>query len=159
MKKILKIAAILLALGIIGIQFSRPERVNPPIVESETLEANLVVPGDVAVILERSCKDCHSNKVNFPWYSNIAPVSWQVVDHIRIGREKLNFSIWGTYSAKRQHHKLEEICEEVESGEMPHNQYLWIHWDAVVSPGQVNILCEWTKRERSKFTSLEEKSS
>ena len=111
MKKVLKIIAIILFLGFVGLQFMRPERTNPPINESETLESTVEVSNDVQEILKRSCDDCHSNKTVYPWYSNIAPISWSVVDHIRVGRAELNFSKWGTYSKSRQERKLEEICE------------------------------------------------
>ena len=156
MKKIIKIVLILLAAAFIAIQFYRPDRTNPPIVQAETLEATTEVPQDVQSILKRSCNDCHSNNTNYPWYSNIAPISWQVVDHINVGRDELNFSKWGTYKQKKKDHKLEEICEQVESGEMPHNQYLWIHWDANLSKSDIQVLCNWTKSEKLKNRSIDE---
>jgi hypothetical protein len=147
MKKLVKIAAVLLAAGIIGLQFIRPERINPLVVEAETLEAATAVPADVRAIIERSCRDCHSNNTDFPWYSNIAPVSWSVVEHITHGREELNFSKWATYTTDKKLRKLDEICDEVRAREMPHSQYLWIHWDAELSENQINILCDWTAKE------------
>lgn len=155
MKKVLKILFIVLAIAFISIQFFRPERTNPPVVEAETLKANTKIPENVEAILNRSCKDCHSNETVYPWYSNIAPVSWSVVDHIRVGREKLNFSKWGTYSQRKKERKLEEICEEVEEGEMPHYQYLWVHWDATLTKSDVEVLCEWTKNEKLKLESTD----
>jgi len=146
MKKVLKILAILAFLAFVGLQFVRPDRTNPPVDESKTIEASLKIPKEVSAILNRSCNDCHSNKTEYPWYSNVAPVSWSVVDHIRVGREDLNFSIWATYSKKRQDHKLEEICEMVEEREMPHYQYLWIHWEAALTDKDIKLLCDWTKR-------------
>jgi hypothetical protein len=145
MKKFLKIGLLILFVGIVGLQFIRPERTNPPIIEGESLESSTSVPKEINDILERSCNDCHSNKTNFPWYSNIAPISWSVVDHIRVGREELNFSKWNTYAKERKLRKLEEICEEIEGRHMPHNQYLWIHWDAKLSDLQIQKICEWTK--------------
>ncbi len=72
-------------------------------------------------------------------------MSWGMADHINVGRDELNFSVWGTYSEKRQKRKLEEICEEVEEGNMPHYQYLWLHWDANLSESEKETLCSWTK--------------
>lgn len=151
MKKILKILAIILFVAFIGIQFIRPNRTNPPIVQAETLEANVNVPENVQGILKRSCNDCHSNQTDFPWYSNVAPFSWGVVDHINEGRDELNFSKWGTYEANRKQRKIKEICEEVESRNMPHYQYLWIHWDAKLSDADIKVLCDWTKVESEKI--------
>lgn len=147
MKKLIKIIAIILFLAFVGIQFMRPNRTNPTIIQTETLEASTEIPADIQKILKRSCKDCHSNETIYPWYSNIVPISWQVVDHIRVGREELNFSKWNTYSKERKERKLGQICEEIESGEMPHNQYLWLHWEAVLTDANKKVLCDWTKTE------------
>lgn len=151
MKKILKIVVLLIFLVFIGLQFSRPERTNPPIDQSMTLEKVMKVPENIQATFKRSCNDCHSNSTAYPWYSNVAPISWSVVDHIKEGRKELNLSEWGTYSVKKQNHKLEEICEQIEDGEMPHNQYLWIHRDAVLSDADKTAICDWTKGERGKL--------
>ncbi|HSK73405.1 MAG TPA: heme-binding domain-containing protein [Pyrinomonadaceae bacterium] len=147
MKKILKIIAIVLFIFIIAIQFFRPDRINLPVVEAETLQASTEVPEDVQNILQTSCNDCHTNQTNWIWYSNIAPVSWKMVEHVEDGRRELNFSIWNTYDTKRKTRKLEEICEMVESREMPLPSYLWLHWNARLHDEQVKILCDWTAKE------------
>ncbi len=144
-KRVLKVLVVLLILGIAGIQFFRPEFKNPVVKKGERLEDLYEVPPDVATVLKRSCGDCHSNETVYPWYSKIAPMSWGMADHINVGRDELNFSVWGTYSEKRQKRKLEEICEEVEEGNMPHYQYLWLHWDANLSDSEKETLCSWTK--------------
>jgi len=151
MKKAVKIIAIVLAAAFFAIQFYRPDRTNPPIVEAETLEATTQVPENVQKILERSCNDCHSNKTVYPWYSNVAPLSWGLADHIAEGRRELNFSAWGTYNNKRKRHKLDEICEQITDGLMPHNQYLWIHRDARLFEADKKILCDWAETEEVKL--------
>lgn len=151
MKKAIKIIALLLFVSFIAIQFYRSNRTNPPIVEAETLEATTTIPENVAKILELSCNDCHSNKTVYPWYSNIAPFSWLLADHINEGRRELNFSAWGTYNNKRKRHKLDEICEQVTDNLMPHNQYLWIHRDARLSEADKKILCDWAEAEKAKL--------
>lgn len=145
MKTALKVIVAVIVLALAAIQFVRPERTNPPVKREATLESNASVPGEVGSILERSCKDCHSNETAWPWYSNVAPMSWSVAEHVSHGREELNFSEWGTYSDERKQRKLEEICEEVTEREMPHRQYLWLHWDAALSESDIAALCEWTK--------------
>lgn len=149
MKKILKIAAIVVVLVFIVLQFFRPDRSNPAIIESETLEASTNLPADVKAVLQRSCSDCHSNRTEYPWYSNISPFSWFLMDHISTGREEMNFSIWNTYSPKKKNKKLEEICEKVEAGEMPLPSYLWIHRYAALSESDVRLLCDWAKQEKA----------
>jgi uncharacterized protein YxeA len=151
MKKILKIVAVILVVGFIGIQFYRPDRTNPAVVQAETLEATTQVPENVAGILKRSCNDCHSNQTVYPWYSNIAPFSWALADHIEEGRRELNFSVWNTYNDKKKRHKLDETCEQVMNGEMPHNQYLWIHSEARLSEEDKKVLCAWAETEKAKI--------
>jgi hypothetical protein len=104
--------------------------------------------------LKRSCNDCHSNETVYPWYSNISPFSWLLAEHIEEGRRELNFSVWTTYSAKKKRRKLDEVCEQITSGEMPHNQYLWIHRDAVLSQEDKKILCDWAETEKAKIEEL-----
>ena len=151
-KKILKITVIAVAFLFVAIQFYRPARTNPPINEAETLEAATQVPPNIQSILTRSCNDCHTNKTNWTWYSNVAPISWGMVDHVNEGRDELNFSKWTTYSANRKSKKLEEVCEQVESGDMPHYQYLLIHWDPKLSADDIKALCDWSKTESAKIS-------
>jgi Haem-binding domain len=157
MKKILKIIAIALFIGFVAIQFIRPEKTNPPVNQPETIQATMQIPENVQSILKRSCNDCHSHETVYPFYSNIAPISWQVIDHINEGRRKLNFSIWNTYDEKKKKRKLEGICEEMQSGEMPMSQYTLIHRDAIVSADDIKSICDWTKKEVDNFTQKEVK--
>jgi hypothetical protein len=153
-KKIIKIVLIVLVIAFFGIQFVRPDRTNPPEVPSETLEASTAVPEDVGRILSRSCADCHTNRTVYPWYSNVAPFSWLLADHIHDGRREVNFSIWNTYETRRKLRKLDVICEQVETGEMPLPSYLWIHWDAAMSPADVQTLCNWANAERDRLQGI-----
>jgi len=151
MPKILKYAVIGLALTFLIAQFIRPSFTNPPVNASERLEASVNVPVDVAAILKRSCSDCHTNETDYPWYSQITPVNWWLKNHIDEGRDEMNFSTWGTYTPKRKAKKLEEVCEQVESGAMPLPSYLWAHRDAVLSPDDAKLLCSWSKSVRESL--------
>ncbi|HEX7229427.1 MAG TPA: heme-binding domain-containing protein [Candidatus Binatia bacterium] len=42
----------------------------------------------------RACFDCHSDQTVWPWYSNIAPISWLIQRDVEKGRSELNFSEW-----------------------------------------------------------------
>jgi hypothetical protein len=150
-KRILKIIALTLLLGFIAIQFKRPDHTNPPENAADTMEARLTIPPDVKTILDRSCADCHSHRTVWPFYSHIAPIGWNVSDHVRDGRKELNFSVWGTYEPRRQRRKLYEMCEEVKSAAMPLPQYLYLHRDAKMSPQDTEKLCNWTKAEEEKL--------
>tara|TARA_R110002049_G_scaffold228405_1_gene400548 strand:- start:170 stop:652 length:483 start_codon:yes stop_codon:yes gene_type:complete len=137
-KILLALAVILIIMQFFTIDKSVPET-NPAIdfmnVTSPTSE--------VATILKNGCYDCHSYNTKYPWYSNVAPVSWWVKDHIDHGRDELNFSLWGSYSAKRADHKLEESSEMVLEEEMPLPSYTWIHGDAKLSTEERTLLANW----------------
>lgn len=148
--KILKWTAISLAIIFGVLQFIRPVRSNPPVDETRTIEARTQITPEVTAILARSCNDCHSNRTRWPWYTNISPVSWYVVDHINEGRRELNFSDWAQYSRRQQQGLLGLICREVQSGAMPLTSYLRLHADAKLSSADVKALCEWTNAESQR---------
>lgn len=148
MKKILKIIVFVLFVAFLAIQIYRPARVNP---ETNPAEEIAGVPENVGKILQTSCNDCHTNNTDWIWYSNIAPVSWKMVEHVEDGRKHLNFSIWNTYENKKRDHKFEEICEQVETREMPLPSYLWIHWGAKLDDDQIKTVCDWANSEREKL--------
>lgn len=151
MKRFIKIIVLVAAIAFVAAQFIRPDQTAAPIVRAETLEATTQIPEDVAAVFKRSCNDCHTNETIYPWYSNITPVNWLLASHIDEGRHELNFSAWNTYSGKKKNHKLDEICEQVRSGEMPHNQYLWMHGDAELSDNDKRIICRWVQSEKAKI--------
>jgi hypothetical protein len=154
MKKALKIIAIVLVAAFVVIQFFRPDFTNPPINQAETLEANLQVTENVQAILNRSCMDCHTNNTQYPWYSKIQPAAWFMASHINEGKSQLNLSIWQTYGTSRQRRKLSQICEQVQSKEMPLPSYLWIHRDAKMSDEDIKTLCDWTEQASAKIVEI-----
>ena len=150
-KKILKIVLIVLAVAFIVIQFFRPNFSNPPENPADTLEASTQLPPEVETILTRSCKDCHSNRTEYPWYSNIAPSSWLLSSDINEGRKQLNISVWNTYSIPKKVNRLGDICDQVSSGAMPLPSYLWIHWNARLKEGDAKTLCDWADAETNRL--------
>jgi hypothetical protein len=138
-KKIILGLVVLLVL----IQFIRIDKTNPPVDKSIDFITLTQPSAEVKGILLTSCYDCHSNETTYPWYTNIAPVSWWLKHHINEGREHLNFSQWGSYTEKRQQHKLEECIEEVHEGEMPLSNYTLMHKEATLSPAQQEQLNAW----------------
>lgn len=153
--KWLKRAIIALVILFAVAQVIRPSMTNPPVDESRTLQAKAQVQPEVHAILERSCNDCHSNKTAWPWYSQIAPVSWYLVRHVNEGRRELNISDWAQYDTRRATKKLEEICEQVKEGEMPLKTYLPLHPSAKLSDADKQALCDWTNQERARLASTQ----
>jgi hypothetical protein len=150
-QKILKWAAITLFTIFAALQFIRPARTNPPINESRTIQAHVRLTPEVANILDRSCNDCHSHQTRWPWYTNIAPVSWFVVNHVNVGRREMNFSDWAQYTTAEQEQLLRKICGEVKSGAMPMSSYLSLHSEARLSSEDVRVLCDWASAETERL--------
>ena len=102
------VGLIVVGLAIQAVPYGR-DHTNPPITGEPAWDSP--VTRDLAV---RACFDCHSNEVEYPWYSQIAPVSWAVKAHIDSGRSKVNYSEWD-----RPQDKADESAETVIDGEMP----------------------------------------
>lgn len=133
--------AILLLLAVF--QLFRIDKRNPPVDPEKDFLTMTKASVEIQNILKASCYDCHSNNSTYPWYTNIAPVSWWVKNHINEGRKHLNFSEWGNYSAKKSDHKLEEGVEMIEEGEMPMASYTLIHGEAKLNEQQKLLLMNW----------------
>jgi len=150
--KIVKWLLISLICLFILIQLKRPARTNPAVDESQTIEVHTQLTTEAKDILSRSCNDCHSNKTVWPWYTNVAPVSWWIADHIKEGRQNLNLSEWAKLDRDRQDRKLRQICDEVEDGAMPLSSYLPMHPKAKLSDQDKKTLCDWTAAERERLS-------
>ncbi len=139
----------LLALLII-IQVFRPEK-NIGDLVAHDITTRYAVPGDVTHILKVACYDCHSNQSIYPWYWNVQPVAWFMNGHIEEGKHHLNFSEFATYATWRQYKKLEEIDDEIKSGDMPLTSYKLIHADARLSDQQKMDIRNWVAASRSEL--------
>jgi hypothetical protein len=149
--KWVKLALLALLVLFVLAQLVRPSMANPPVDETQTLYAAEPVPSNVRAILDRSCNDCHSNRTVWPWYAQVSPVSWFLMDHVKDGRKELNFDAWGGYTPRRQARKLQETCEQVERWEMPIKSYLRLHPDASLSDADRQALCDWSKAFRARI--------
>ena len=76
-------------------------------------------------LMTDACMDCHSNLTKWPWYSNVAPISWLVQHDVNEGRGKFNLS---TGEAE-----VDEMIESIRSGSMPPWQYKPLHAAARLS--------------------------
>ncbi|HVS21269.1 MAG TPA: heme-binding domain-containing protein [Pyrinomonadaceae bacterium] len=155
MKKILRVLkwiAIGLIVVFLGIQFVRPARTNPAVDESQTIFARTQMTPHVAAIFNRSCVDCHSNKTEWPWYTNVAPLSWFIVNHVNEGRKNWSLSEWGQLDRDHQDRKLRQICDEITDGAMPLSSYTPMHPNSKLSADDKKKLCDWTDAERARLS-------
>ena len=143
MKKKYKIILIILLAGAVIIQFYRPVKNSEATTPDHIFEQEKLPP-QVKTMISNSCLDCHSNHTNYLWYHEIAPVSWLVSSDIKEGKEKLNFSEWGKMDVFDKIGALDEICSEVEDGDMPMKAYVLMHKKARLSEEQRKALCDWT---------------
>ena len=86
-------------------------------------------------LARRACFDCHSNETVWPWYSNVAPVSWLVQRDVDGGRRHLNFSEWD-----RPQRHAEHVADEVKQGDMPPWFYLPMHPGARLTDAEKQAL-------------------
>ncbi len=114
------------------------EKTNPPVDRAKEIKA----PQDVMAILKRSCYDCHSNETRWPWYANVAPMSWAVRRDVIEGRKALNFSTWYDYSDAKRKELRKQIYRSVAIA-MPLPQYLWLHHDAKLSQKDKQRIRDW----------------
>ncbi len=112
---------------------------NPPVVAEPSWDSP-----QTRELAQRACFDCHSNETNYPWYANVAPVSWLLERHIVEGREHLNFSDWNQSHEghDEEGHEAEEMGETVLEGEMPMRSYLLTHPEARLTDAERQALIE-----------------
>lgn len=147
LKKIFLVAAVV----VVAMQFIRPARnlsTAPP--GKNDLVTLYPPPPEVRHLLEVACYDCHSNNTRYPWYTNVQPVGWWLKSHIDEGKDKLNFSEFGTYNLNRQGKRFGAIADQLTDRTMPLPSYTWIHRDAVFTAAQNLALIEWAESMQDK---------
>ena len=155
MSRALKVLGLVLLAVALAIQVRQPDRTNPPVDPALPIARHLTVPSEVASILDRACRDCHSNETRWPLYAYLAPLSWQVAEHVANGRQELNLSEWGTYDNDTALDLLTVMCRQVRSRAMPLPSYTRLHRDARLSDDDIARVCAWTSAERRKLREAE----
>ena len=140
---------VLLAAFVIA-QFFRPARNEGVLRGPNHIATVYPVPEPVENILQKACYDCHSNHTRYPWYANIQPTGWWLSHHIKEGKEHLNFSEFASLPEAKRAHKLEEVMEQIEKGEMPLTSYTLIHRDANLTAAEKQTLIEWARPGAAK---------
>ncbi|MFM1875919.1 MAG: hypothetical protein RL266_1656, partial [Bacteroidota bacterium] len=128
---------IVLVLGLI--QFIPHERTTVSVDPSAAFKTTDV---ELKNILNKACMDCHSNETQYPWYANVVPVNYFLDNHIKEGREHLNFSEWNIAPVGDQRHMAEEIVEVVSEKEMPMLSYWLVHWDAKLTDAERQVIVD-----------------
>lgn len=135
-------------IAFIGIQFFRPERNSGSATSPNDIAHATTVSPEIKSIMATSCNDCHSDRTEYPWYTNIQPVGWWLNHHVEEGKAEINFSQFNTYGVKRKIKKFHEIAEMIEEKEMPLNTYLWIHGNSKLNDSQSKSLLAWANENQ-----------
>jgi hypothetical protein len=150
------------AMAVAGLQLAPgPKRTNPAVVPAHTLQSSTAVSGDVHALLRRACMNCHSNETQWPWYSYIPPVSWDMAHDVGKARKALNFSEWATGPGKRPAVAmgyLAAICADVKSRRMPLPKYLLLHSEARLSDQDRAAICSWTSAEAERYAQIKRRN-
>jgi hypothetical protein len=150
-RKLLKRILLGLLIVLVLIQFIRPAKNNGIADTDKDITHFVQVPDTIRSILRTSCYDCHSNHTNYPWYAEISPASLWLANHVKHGKEELNFSDFSQYTPRRQKNKLTSIAEQVEEREMPLKSYLLIHGNARLSAGQIHLIKDWADSAKAEL--------
>lgn len=137
----------IILLGIVAFliiaQFFRIDKTNPPIVAENDILNIANAPEHIGAMMKAACYDCHSNETKYPWYMDIAPISWWTKGHVNNARGSLNYSEWVNYSAEAKKHKLEDSALKVRKKWMPITTYLLMHPEARISEEDREELATW----------------
>jgi len=144
MKRRLTYAAVGLVIVFAAAQLVRPDRANPPLDPNRTIRAHAGTAAALADVLDRSCRDCHSNDTVWPSYAQVAPASWLMAYAVAEGRRAVNFSEWGAYSPEQQRLFLAISCDDVTSGKMP-GAYTFVRPETRLSADDVKTICAATR--------------
>ncbi|HEY4241853.1 MAG TPA: heme-binding domain-containing protein [Kofleriaceae bacterium] len=99
---------------------------NPPTTEEPTWDSPRT-----RELAKRACFDCHSNETRWPWYANVAPMSWVVEMDVNNARHIVNFSEWD------KSYPLAAWCgNSVRNGGMPIGKYKLAHPEANLTPDE-----------------------
>ena len=145
MRRRLKQAAFVLAVVFAAAQLVRPERANPQTDISRTIQAHVGTNSGLGVVLDRACRDCHSNETVWPWYTQIAPVSWLMAYGVSKGRKAVNFSDWAAYEPEQRRVLLIESCQDVSQGKMP-GPYTLLHPETRLTTQDIETICAAARR-------------
>ncbi|HKO05599.1 MAG TPA: heme-binding domain-containing protein [Candidatus Acidoferrales bacterium] len=153
MRRVLKRAAVILAIAFVAAQLGQPARTNPAFASTQTIENIVNVPPDVHATLMRACEDCHSDETEWPWYAQVAPASWFVIHHVVEGRRRINFSTWVRPGKEPVDSidRLKAMCRDVRTESMPPESYTLFHWSAKLSADEVKRICKWSEEEQRRL--------
>src|SRR5262245_22480107 len=145
MRKRFKQAVVVFVAVFAAAQLVRPVRANPATDPSRTIQAHKEISTGLIAVLDRSCRDCHSNATVWPRYTQVAPLSWLMAYAVTKGREAVNFSEWADYRPDVQRMLLSASCQDVSTGKMP-GAYTLLRPETNLPAQDVETICAATRQ-------------
>jgi hypothetical protein len=140
----------LVAVCCIGLVMANENLGDPkslPVTENALL-AGSRVPSQARSILQRACRDCHSDNTVWPWYAHVPPFSWQIHSDVARGRSFMNLSKWSEYTDGEQRGLVLAILADTKGRVMPPPLFVWMHGNAKLSDADLKELEKWAAETR-----------
>jgi hypothetical protein len=123
------VAGIVILVAIQAVPYGR-SHTNPPVRGEPAWDSSRT-----RALAARACFDCHSNETEWPWYANVAPISWLLQWDVAEGRRAVNYSEWD-----RPQKEGTESAKTVQKGEMPPWYYTLIQAKARLTSAEREAL-------------------
>ena len=133
----------LTGVALLLIQLIRIDKSNPPVDPKLDFRSAANPPAEVLTLIRDACYNCHSDETRYPWYSDVAPVSWWLKWHVSEAKEHFNFSTLGILKPADLKWALGTAAKEIREGKMPLGSYTWMHPEARLSSAQRALLAHW----------------
>ena len=133
--------------------FGDPRSQNGP---GADILAGADIPDGLREVVRHKCGNCHSEAVDWPFYSHLAPISWLLERDVTEAREHLNFSRWSAYSSEERSDLLTRLAAEIRSGEMPPARYTAVHPGSKLLAQEREFLYEWARAERKRLRTVQQ---
>jgi hypothetical protein len=122
-----------------------PTKVSPQALE----RINLDYVRQVKPIFQKSCFNCHSSSIQYPWYYNL-PGAKQLIDHdIKESKEHLDMTNDFPFGG---HGSLQEDLEAIETvlkdGSMPPFRYRIMHRSSALNSEELKRVQEWIEKSK-----------
>ncbi|HKV99477.1 MAG TPA: heme-binding domain-containing protein [Vicinamibacterales bacterium] len=141
MRRGLTFAVVVLAGAFVAAQLASSKPVNPPTDANRTIQTFVSAGSALPGVLDRSCRDCHSNQTTWPWYTKVVPLNWVMSSAVKEGRRVVNFSEWAGYPSEKQRVLLAASCQAATSGKMPGGAWTMLHSEAKLSAQDIETIC------------------
>ena len=138
----------LIAVCCIGLIVNRNAHGPEKLLETEnSMLTGSMMPLQVRSILQRACRDCHSDNTVWPWYADVPPISGRVHRDVERGRALMNLSKWSDYSDSERRGFALAILTVTKARVMPPTIFVWMHRDAKLSDADLKEIQKWALAE------------